>query len=196
MTNNILFFFFKQRAYVYIWSYGWRHQFSCSFLSGPPADDAILHVVFYPDLRLTAHIYKKFSSGSPADGSQRVKKRKCFIWYFVSLKWYSLLHLLYLLLHLIETRFIWPGKGVEQAKPDKDDDRPRFRIKDPDQRREYPSTLYFCQYFLVMFYVKISGDVLFQGMLQCRVDVACLLTTTIYFLVHYFFLHNFLDDPI
>ena len=41
-------------------------------LSGPPADGTILHVVFYPDPRLTAHSYKKFSAGSPADGSQRV----------------------------------------------------------------------------------------------------------------------------
>ena len=74
MTNNILFSIFKQRSYVYIWSPGWRHEFSCSFLSGPPADGTILHVVFYPDRRLTAHIYKKFSSGSPPDGSQRVKR--------------------------------------------------------------------------------------------------------------------------
>ena len=34
-----------------------------------------MHVVFYPDFRLTAHIYKKISSGSPADGSQRVKAK-------------------------------------------------------------------------------------------------------------------------
>ena len=42
-------------------------------ISGVTADGAILHVVFYPDLRLTAQIYKKFLAGSPADGSQRVK---------------------------------------------------------------------------------------------------------------------------
>ena len=60
-------------AYVYIRGPGWRHLFSCIVLSGPPADGTILHVVFYPDPRLTAHTYKKFLAGFPADGSQRVK---------------------------------------------------------------------------------------------------------------------------
>ena len=58
---------------MYIRSSGYRRQFSCTFLSGRPADETILHVVFYPDVRLTAQIYKKFLAGSPADGSQRVK---------------------------------------------------------------------------------------------------------------------------
>ena len=51
-------------AYVNIRGPGWRHQFSCIVLSGPPADGTILHVVFYPDARLTAHSYKNFLSGS------------------------------------------------------------------------------------------------------------------------------------
>ena len=59
-------------AYVYIRGPVWRHQFSCIVLSGPPADGTILHVVFYPDPRLTAHSHKIFLAGSPADGSQRV----------------------------------------------------------------------------------------------------------------------------
>ena len=43
-------------------------------ISGAPASGANFHVRFYPDVRLTAQIYKKFLSGSPADGSQRVKR--------------------------------------------------------------------------------------------------------------------------
>ena len=54
-------------------------------ISGAPADGTNFHVsfypgprhhfalVFYPDPRLTAHSYKIFLAGSPADGSQRVK---------------------------------------------------------------------------------------------------------------------------
>ena len=42
-------------------------------ISGAPADGTNFHVSFYPGPRLTAHSYKKFSAGSPADGSQRVK---------------------------------------------------------------------------------------------------------------------------
>ena len=37
------------------------------------ADCLFFHVVFYPDRRLTVQCYKKFTSGPPADGSQRVK---------------------------------------------------------------------------------------------------------------------------
>ena len=44
-------------------------------ISGAPADGTNFHVSFYPDPRLTAHSYKKFLAGSPADGSQRVKQR-------------------------------------------------------------------------------------------------------------------------
>ena len=57
-------------------------------ISGPPADGInlhvsfqpyrrltarFLHVVFYPDGRLTVHWYKEFISGPPADSSLRVK---------------------------------------------------------------------------------------------------------------------------
>ena len=59
-------------AYVYIWGPGWWHQFSCIVLSGPPADGTILHVVFYPDSRLTAHSYKKFI-GIPGWRQSKVK---------------------------------------------------------------------------------------------------------------------------
>ena len=51
---------------------GWLYRFSSIVLAGPPADCPFLHVVFYPDRRLTVHCYKKFISGPPADGSQRV----------------------------------------------------------------------------------------------------------------------------
>ena len=58
-------------------------------ISGAPADGTNLHVSFYPGPRLTRHFacsvlagsrlmvhcYKKFISGSPADGSQRVKMK-------------------------------------------------------------------------------------------------------------------------
>ena len=48
------------------------YRFSCIVLAGPPADCPFFHVGFYPDRRLTVHCYKKFISGPPADGSQRV----------------------------------------------------------------------------------------------------------------------------
>ena len=41
-------------------------------ISGAPSSGTNFHVRFYPDVRLTAQIYKKFLAGSPADGSQRV----------------------------------------------------------------------------------------------------------------------------
>ena len=44
-----------------------------SFYPGP-TDGPILHEVFYPDRRLMVQCYKRFISGPPADGSQRVKR--------------------------------------------------------------------------------------------------------------------------
>ena len=44
-------------------------------ISGAPASGTNFHVRFYPDVRLTAQIYKKILAGSPADGSQRVKTK-------------------------------------------------------------------------------------------------------------------------
>ena len=48
------------------------YRFSCIVLAGPPADCPFLHVVFYPDRRLTVQCYKKIISGPPADSSLRV----------------------------------------------------------------------------------------------------------------------------
>ena len=48
----------------------------CIVLSGPPADGPFWHVVFYPDRWLIVQCYKKFISGPPVDGSQRVKLEK------------------------------------------------------------------------------------------------------------------------
>ena len=48
------------------------YRFSCIVLAGPPADCPFLHVVFYPDRRLTVHCYKKIISGPAADSSLRV----------------------------------------------------------------------------------------------------------------------------
>ena len=79
MTNNMLFSIFKQRAYVYIRNAGWLYRFSCIVLAGPPADCPFFHVGFYPDRRLTVHCYKKFISGPPADGSQRVRNLLGFL---------------------------------------------------------------------------------------------------------------------
>ena len=58
ITSNILFSIFKQRNYVYIRHAGWRYKFASIVLAVPPADGPFLHVVFYPDGRLTVHWYK------------------------------------------------------------------------------------------------------------------------------------------
>ena len=50
-----------------------------SFYPGRQLTARFFHVVFYPDGRLMVHCYKKFISGPPADGSQRVKARKKLI---------------------------------------------------------------------------------------------------------------------
>ena len=76
ITNNILFSILN-RGPMCIAGTPADYRFSCIVLAGPPADCPFLHVVFYPDRRLTVHCYKKFISGPPADVSQRVKGAFC-----------------------------------------------------------------------------------------------------------------------